>query len=355
METRYPPAPDASSGVGNVLRTGQPELYPEISEFLLLAAAIDEEHRKYIRNLGMKSAMLVPMVARGRTLGVISFVSAESGRRYGSEDLALAQHLARRAALAVDNARLYREAQEAIRVRNELFSSVSHDLKNPITGMKGMAQLLGRQLARLDVQGKERILEGLASIDATATRMTAQLDELLDLARLQSGQAPLLNRRLIDLVSLAREAAHEQERTTERHRITVKAEVPELLGRWDPLRLGRVVTNLISNAIKYSPRGGEVEVTVHEETTEEGSWAVLDVRDHGIGIPAADLDRVFESFQRGGNVEGRIAGTGLGLTSVRQIVELHGGTIGVASREGEGSTFSIRLPLEPAQGAGKAA
>ena len=345
MRDRYPPDRAAPRGIWNVLRTGQPELYPEITDDLIAATARDEEHLRLIRELGMKSAMLVPMVARGRTLGVISLVSAESGRRYGPEDLTLAQHLGRRAALAVDNARLYREAHEAVRVRNELFSSISHDLKNPLTGIKGMAQLLKRQMSRIEMPGKGRLLEGLASIDTTANRMTAQIDELLDLARLQSGQAPLLNRRLTDLVSLARETAEEQQSTTERHRIVVEAQVPELLGNWDALRLTRVATNLISNAIKYSPKGGDVLVTVDREEADAQHWAVLTVSDHGIGIPASDVDRIFEGFQRGRNAEGRIAGSGLGLTSARQIIDLHGGVISVASREGEGTTFTVRLPL----------
>jgi K+-sensing histidine kinase KdpD len=135
--------------------------------------------------------MIVPMVARGRTLGAVSFISAESGRHYGPEDLELAKHLGRRAALAIDNARLYREAQEAISVRNELFSIISHDLKNPLTGIKGMAQLLKRQIARMEIPSKDRVIECLSSIDNTATRMTEQIDELLDLARLQMGRAGL--------------------------------------------------------------------------------------------------------------------------------------------------------------------
>ncbi len=343
---RFPPRADDTIGIANVMRTGQPEIYPEVSEELLVSASRGEEHLKAIREIGMKSVMILPMVARGRTLGAITFVSAESGRRFGSEDLAIAQHLARRSALAVDNARLFREAQDAIKVRNELFSSVSHDLKNPLTGMKGMAQLLERQVARLNIPGKNRILEGLASIDSTATRMTSQIDELLDLASLQMGQSPELKRRPTDLVSLVRGIASEQQRTTERHRIEVRAEGPEIIGNWDALRIARVVTNLVANAVKYSPRGGEVLVTVGQEERGGRPRAVLTVQDHGMGIPAPDLDKVFESFQRGGNVEGSISGTGLGLTSAQQIIQLHGGTIEVASQMDAGSTFTVRLPLE---------
>lgn len=341
-------------GISNVLRTGQPELYADVAS-LLEAAGQDEGLRHEIRDLEVKSAMVVPMLARGRSLGVISFLSTQPGRRYEMDDLGIAQHLARRAALAVDNARLYREAQEAVRVRNELFSSVSHDLKNPLTGIKGMAQLLKRHVARMQTQETERLMEGLSSIDAAATRMTSQIDELLDLARLQVGQSPKLHRRPTDLVKLVMESASEQQRSTERHRIVVKTDLPSLVGEWDSMRLGRLVMNLISNAIKYSPKGGDVEIAVREEGRDGQPWAVLSVRDEGVGIPSADLAKVFDGFHRGGNVEGRITGTGLGLTSARQIAEIHGGSIEVSSQEGSGSTFTVRLPTRSENESGVAA
>ena len=342
---RYAPDMNDLHGVPKVIRSGEPELYSDIPEEMIAQIARDTDHLQIIRETGIKSAMIVPIAARGRTLGAVTFVSAESGRRFEAEDLELAKHLGRRAALAIENARLYREAQEAVRLRNELFSSVSHDLKNPLTGIKGMAQLLKRQITRLEVPGKERMLEGLSSIDTTATRMTAQIDELLDLARLQTGQPLNINRRASDLVSLVREVAADQQRATERHRIVVVATPPELIGQWDPVRLGRVVANLLSNAVKYSPDGGEIRVRVTRENRDGSAWAILTVQDHGIGIPSADLSKVFEGFHRAGNVGGQIAGTGLGLTSARQVVELHGGTIDVASEEGVGSIFTVRLPL----------
>ena len=345
LDVRYAPDMDDAYGVPHVIRTGEPELYSDIPEELIASSARDAEHLQLLRELGVRSAMIVPMSARGHTLGAVTFVSAESGRRYERGDLELVQHLGRRAALAVENARLYREAQEAIRLRNELFSSVSHDLKNPLTGIKGMAQLLKRQIARLEGSGKDKLLEGLSSIDSTANRMTAQIDELLDLARLQTGQPLNISRRPTDMVSLVREVAADQQRTTERHRILVVATSPEMVGDWDPVRLGRVVVNLLSNAIKYSPAGGDVVVRVTREDRDGRPWAVTTVSDQGIGIPTADLPRVFEGFHRAGNVGGQISGTGLGLTSTRQIVELHGGTVDVTSEEGAGSTFTVCLPL----------
>src|SRR5581483_5020436 len=254
-------------------------------------------------------------------------------------------------AAALTNARLYREAQEAVRVRDEFLSAAAHDLKTPLTSVKGMAQLLRRQLTRLPLADGERLLSGLASIDAAATKMGHQLDELLDVTRLQEGEQLELRRRPTDLVVLARRVAAEQQHAADRH-VRVQASLPALVGSWDEVRLGRVLDNLLSNAIKYSPDGGEVVVSVTREAHGPHAWAVLAVTDHGLGIPAADLPRVFERFQRGANVHGRIGGSGIGLASARQIVEQHGGTISVQSTEGAGSTFTVRLPLAHPPGAG---
>jgi signal transduction histidine kinase len=165
------------------------------------------------------------------------------------------------------------------------------------------------------------------------------------LTRLQLGQPLELRRRPADLVELAHRIAAEQQKTTERHRIRVETTRGELRGWWDTVRLTRVLENLVSNAVKYSPDRSEITVTVEREDAGGEAWAVLAVRDQGLGIPAGDLPQIFERFTRASNVTGRIAGTGIGLASARQIVEQHDGTISVESEEGEGSTFTVRLPL----------
>jgi PAS domain S-box-containing protein/excisionase family DNA binding protein len=232
------------------------------------------------------------------------------------------------------------DLQQLLAARDEFLSSAAHDLKNPLANMKAQAQLLQRRVARAGSVQAERVLAGLASIDASATKMTSLVDELLDTARMELGQPIELRRRPTDLVALVRRSAAEHQQTTERHRIRVEA-VPALVGEWDPQRLDRVLTNLIENAIKYSPAGGEILLTVQQE----GDSAVLSVRDHGLGIPAADQPHIFERFRRGTNVRGSIGGTGIGLAGVRSLVESHGGTIGFESEEGSGSTFSVWLPL----------
>jgi signal transduction histidine kinase len=232
------------------------------------------------------------------------------------------------------------------RQKDDFLASAAHDLRNPLTSIKGYADLLRRQISRADLPNAERLLAGLEQIQASGTRMTALLDAVMDLAQLQMGRPLELRRQPMDLVALVRTAVAEQQQLAEGHRIRLKATPATLTGDWDPVRLERVIQNLLSNAIKYSPNGGEVRVTVSRELAATGAWAVLVVQDRGIGIPPADLPHLFERFHRGGNVVGRIAGTGIGLASSRQIVEQHDGSIAVQSRLGRGSTFTIRLPLE---------
>jgi PAS domain S-box-containing protein len=239
--------------------------------------------------------------------------------------------------------RALREAQEALRVRDEFLSSVSHDLRTPLGSIKGLAQLLARQIGRLDIPQAPRLTDQLAGIDRATNKMAAMVDELLDLARLEAGQPLELTRTTVDLVTLAHQYAEEQRRTAPQHEIRVEAAVARLVGVWDQARLERVLANLLSNAVKYSPAGSTVVVRVGTVGAER-PWAELEVEDHGVGIPAADLPHIFERFHRGANVTGQI-GAGIGLAGVKRIIELHGGTIAVVSAEGVGTTVTVRLPL----------
>lgn len=341
----YPLDMNSTFGLPNVLRTGQPEIYPDITESQLAETIHDPEHLRMCLEAGMRSAMIVPMVARKQTLGVISFILADSGRHYGPSDLGMAMELARRAAVAVDNSRLYKRAQEAIGVRDQFLSTVSHDLRNPLTSVKVTAQILMRQLSRSEMDGCEELKEGLARIDSNAAKMNALIGELLDVARLQMGQTLDLHTAPVDLVALARQITGEHQQFTKKHQILVTADVPELVGEWDAARLERAIGNLLSNAVKFSPDGGTITVTVCREQQEDGVRATLSVRDQGIGIPTEDLPTIFERFKRASNAADRVSGIGLGLSSAHQIVEQHGGTITVTSELGKGSNFVISLPL----------
>lgn len=332
--------------IHRVLRTSCSAFFPEIPPAMDGTGCLDDDLAS-LRELGVASLMVVPLVAHGRTLGTMSFACSGAERRYSTADLALAEDLAHRAALAMDNARLYDEIQEAVRIRDEFLSSVSHDLKTPLTAIKGRAQLLRRRSQRRDERNShDWMVEGLAQIDSTATRMSTLINELLDISRLQIGQPLELVRQPTDLVQLVRqEVAERSHQDIGQCDIEVETELPSLIGSWDVDRLGRVLANLIANALKYSPEGGKIILRLTREETSGEGWAVLDVIDQGIGIPAADLPHIFEPFIRAGNVVGRISGTGLGLAGAQRIIEQHGGTIQVTSQEGAGSTFTLRLPL----------
>jgi signal transduction histidine kinase/CheY-like chemotaxis protein len=340
----FPPRRDTPEGAAKALRTGQPVLLPAVPEGFLERATRDHEHLRLARAYNPTSIMYVPLLARGRTLGVLTLARTDPERPYDADDLRLAEDLARRAATAVDNARLHREAQEALRVRDEFLASASHDLKTPLTAIRGMTQILQRRAERLG--GSDTATrEALDTIDTAVTRMSGLVGELLDLTRLETGRPLDLNREPCDLAALVRGVATEHQRLTHLHTIRVQIEPESIPGRFDLARLERAISNLISNAVRYTPDGGEIAVRL---TREEGAGAaaVLQVRDAGIGIPRADLPHIFDRFYRGSNVPGKIVGTGIGLSGVRQIVEQHGGSVHAESVEGQGSTFTVVLPLD---------
>lgn len=373
LQERYPEDPDAPAGVANVLKTGRPEVLQEITDEMIEAGARDAEHLRLLRELRLRSYLIVPMVARGHTLGAITLVAAESGRHYRQTDLTLADELGARAALALDNARLYREAQdqaevhvllnaalresigqrdeavhrleELLRTREEFLASAAHDLKNPLANIKSNVQLLERRARSSRPPDPERLADTLHRIDGMVSRAAAEVDELLDTTRLQMGQALELDRAPMDMVALVRERVAEYAPRSSRHQIHLDANPVEIEGQWDTRRLNRVVGNLLDNAIRYSPDGGLITVTLRHEGEEGAGTLVMSIQDSGVGIPANDLPLIFERFHRAANVRGRIAGTGVGLASACSIVQAHGGTINVDSLEGSGSTFFIRLPL----------
>jgi signal transduction histidine kinase len=251
--------------------------------------------------------------------------------------------------VATENARLYREAREAVRAREYLLSLVSHDLKNPLAAIIGSAKLLRRTAARGAGLDPERVGSGLSRIDLAANKMNLLINELLDFARLQAGQPLELDRRPTDLVGLVQGVVAEHRRLNPHYSIVIEPEVPRLDGLWDAPRLERLLDNLLSNAIKYSAVGSEVRVVLAREGEAHNSSAVLSVHDQGIGIPEQDLPYVFEWFRRASNVTGNIGGSGIGLASARHVAEQHGGSISAQSREGHGSIFTLRLPLADPQ------
>ena len=231
------------------------------------------------------------------------------------------------------------------RQKDEFLAAVSHDLKTPATIIKGRANLLNRALARDEQVPTSTVIEGLTSIDESTIQLVRLVDELLDITRWRMGQAIALDLGPADLVKLANRLATEYRNMSPRHTLDVESNVDRLVGDWDEARIERVLANLLSNAVKYSPRGGGIVIRIAAIDRDDEAWASLSVTDHGIGIPPGELDRVFEPYFRGSNVARSISGTGVGLAGTRHIVDQHAGEIRVESVPGEGTTFTVRLPL----------
>ncbi|HEX8353668.1 MAG TPA: ATP-binding protein, partial [Pyrinomonadaceae bacterium] len=350
LSERYPFDPDAPAGVPAVLRTGRSELYEEVPDEMLVAAAKDEGHLRIMRELGFSSVMVVPLWAHGRTMGVITFVTAESGRRYGAEDIAFAEDLARRASLAVENARLYRQAQEANRIKDEFLATLSHELRTPLTAILGWASML--RGGGFDAAATRRAVE---TIERNARAQRQIVEDVLDVSRIITGNLRL-ELRPVDARSLLQEAVETVRPAAEAKGVYLStllaADVGEVSA--DPDRLRQVLWNLLSNAVKFTQCGGRVEV----ELCREGAQAVVRVGDTGQGISPEFLPHVFDRFRQADmGTTRQHGGLGLGLAIVRHLVELHGGEVTAESAgPGLGSTFRVRLPLrqspradEPAQ------
>lgn len=327
--------------VPEVLRTGESRLFETVGANAFDAGAVKRELARVVRSIGADSAMVVPLSAHGAALGAMVFVSARPERRYTRDDLALAEEIGRRAALAIDNARLYVEARESIRRREDFLSIAAHELRTPVAGLQLALETLLLQLARPAPDG-EAVRQRAEAGKRQITRLVRLIDQLLDVSRVRAGQLNLVPVDL-DLVDLVRSATAQL-----RDDLGAKAKNVDILihapapvcGRWDPARIEQVITNLLSNAIKYG-QGRPVHVVVREE----GQSAIVQVEDQGIGMSPDVTRRLFMPFERG-VAPGHYGGLGLGLHIASQIVRAHGGTISVRSTPGKGSAFTVALPRE---------
>lgn len=331
--TRYPeghPLADALRRQESVL-IGEGDGLPEPE----LTTSVDERHAT--RRLGVRSSLSVPLVARGRPLGVLILAYSDSGRTHGEHDRRLAEELARRAAVALDNARLYREAQDAIELRDDFVSIASHELKTPLTALVLQAQGIARTIGQ-ELPADDPLLARFTTMDRQIERLTQLVNSLLDMSRL-SRDGVELDLEPVDLAALARGVADRfgSELARAGCALTVNADA-EVVGTWDRARLERVVTSLLSNASKYGS-----EQPIELSVVGEGDRARLTVRDHGIGISVENQARIFGRFERA--VSSRhYGGFGLGLWIARQTVGALGGSIRVESTPGAGAVFTVELP-----------
>ncbi|MDP8923991.1 MAG: GAF domain-containing protein, partial [Chloroflexota bacterium] len=333
----YPPDRNDMAGIGKVLRTGEAEILAEIPPSLLEAESDDGRQRETMLALAPRSAMIVPLLARGRTLGAIALFHAESGRRYDDGDLAFVRELAGRAALAVDNARLYREAQHAVRVRDEFLAAASHELRTPLSHVKGFVS----SLRQADVDWDEETRQDfLAEAEREADRLAKLIGDLLDMTRLESGELDRVTRVPVAPVAIVAGGLDRVRGLVGDHPldVCVPSDLAPVLG--DSSQLERVVANLVENAAKYSPPDAPIRVSV-EQT--DGTL-VLCVDDDGPGIPDQYLEQIFDKFFRVRSERAPVPGTGLGLAICRRIVEAHGGRIHAENRPEGGARLVVTLP-----------
>jgi signal transduction histidine kinase len=338
---------------GLVFRTGRPYVMREVDR-KRLRDSVQREHLRALDRVTVTSVMVFPLRTPRGILGTLGVARLAPRAPYTSDEQELVEAVAERAAFAIENARLYRETQEqlaaiqdALRVRDEFLASVSHDLRTPLAAIKGYVQLLQRQAGRAPTLDSERVQQRLGEIDLATTRVIGLVSDLLDLTRLESGRALDLALAETDLVALAREVVRGHQRLAPHHRLGVESGTPELVVMVDRERVERILSNLIGNAVKYSPEGSAIPVKLRPMTSDGTDWAEVLVSDEGIGIPKADLPYVFERFYRAGNVAGFAKGSGIGLATVKQLVDQHGGTVGIESAEGSGTTVTVLLPIRP--------
>jgi PAS domain S-box-containing protein len=340
LHERYPPDPASQNGTWHVIRSGKPVLMAEITDEILEQSIKDPVYLRIIRDLGLRSYIGVPLIARGRTIGVLTFIAAESGHAYGESDVELAEEIGRRAGVAIDNSMLYRTLQENDRRKDEFLAMLGHELRNPLAPIAVAADML-KMVGHAD----PRVARASDVIGRQVRHLNALVNDLLDVSRVTRGLVRL-TKDTVDLAAIV-DSAVEQSRpllASKRHALDVRAGDAGLCVYGDRNRLVQIVVNLLNNAAKYTPEGGHIVVSLR---AAEGR-AVIEVADNGIGIDPALLPHVFDLFTQGERTADRAqGGLGIGLALVRTIVGLHDGEITARSDgPGRGSTFTVSLPLD---------
>jgi signal transduction histidine kinase/FixJ family two-component response regulator len=331
------PPPDATGPQAQALRSGQSVLLTDLD-----TSAYEPMSTDALDNGGFKSMIAVPLIARERRLGVLTFVAAESGRRYSESDLAIAEEIGRRAAIAIDNAELYEQAQRTIRARQDLLAIVSHDLKSPLSAILMATMLLRNASPTEEPETREKRTD---MIERSVHRMNRLLGDLLDIASMEAGHLAVETQRHA-VASLLSEAVELQVGGAQQKQLRLEKVLPdeEIEVDCDRGRILQVVGNLIGNAIKFTGKGGSVTVAAESH----GEETLISVADSGPGIEPAELSHVFDRFWQAKKTAH--LGTGLGLAIAKALVEAHGGRIWVESTLGHGATFFFTIPTAQARG-----
>ena len=358
LTRQYPTDWSAEDGMAAVIRDGQPMFIPVVTDAMIEAGARDPEHLALLRALQFSSVIVVPLLARGHTVGVLTLCHTESGRHYDAADLTLAQDLAKRAALAVDNARLYRDAErarqaaeDANRSKSQFLATMSHELRTPLNAIAGHVQLLDLGLHGPVTDAQHQALE---RVNRAQRHLLGLINDVLNYARLESGRVefdvqPVLVRDVVRDIWPMVEPQLAAKGLTSEARLPEGMEQAPLRVLADREKFGQILLNLLSNAVKFTPAvrdgvPGRVVVEVRSEPSPDRRVQVR-VIDTGVGIAAAKLDTVFEPFvQVQSELTREVGGTGLGLAISRDLARGMGGELTAESTPGVGSTFTLTLP-----------
>lgn len=345
---KFPPDPRNREAIYDAARRARPILIKKVTKkWLENSSRIPEEH-EVMEKLGLHSLSIIfaPLKSRGRVIGVLTLVLNRKNFFYSEADVLLAEELANRAGVAVDNARLYTEAQDALRARDEFLSIASHELKTPLTSILLQLQTVLQNIRQHATKYTEtdqytvKIIEMLESTEQQSRRLAKLISDLLNVSLVSTGRLQLEKER-VDLTGIVKDVLTNFSMQFKRNKTKVifKNSTKPLIGIWDKVRLEQVISNLVSNAIKY---GRQKPITI--SVKNDNKCGVFTIKDRGIGIKKEDQARIFERFKRGVSTSD-YRGLGVGLYISRQIVDAHGGKIELRSKEGKGATFTVCLPL----------
>jgi PAS domain S-box-containing protein len=335
ISTRYRPDWRGPTISGRVLASGDAEFLPDVPQSYLDSVTRDARHRELIEALGPRSVVVVPLESRGRTIGVIGLARTVGRKPFDVDEFELAQELARRAATAIDNSRLYDELRSADRQKDDFLAMLAHELRNPLAAID-----YATHLSHISPEQADNANE---IIHRQVRQLSRLIDDLLDVSRITRNKIEL-QKEPIDAATLINRAAGTARPLIEEqhHRFDVDVTPGEMPLYADPTRVEQVIVNLLTNAAKYTPQGGQITLKAYPENDQ----IVVKVIDTGVGIPREMLPRVFELFtQVNPQIDRTKGGLGIGLTVVRRLTEMHGGTVSATSEGlGKGSEFTVRLP-----------
>lgn len=337
---KYPTDLNANAGVAGVLKSGKTEFYPVVTHEMIKKTAKNKEHLRLMETINFVSLIICPLIVHHHTAGTIIFVSSTQKKHFTKTDVSVAEELAHRAAIAIENASLYTDAQKAINLRDSFISLASHELKTPVTSLKMYTQALNRQFEK---RGDTNLQSYFEKIDQQTDKLTRLVNDLLNVSKIQHGKLEFTFE-TININEVVKETVDALQEITRKHKIIIEGKIKEKVYA-DQYRIYQVLTNLLTNAVKYSPHADRIIVRLMSKKDE----AVVTVQDFGIGIETNQQDKIFNQFYRVISPEEKTyPGLGMGLFISSEIIKRHGGSIIVESSIGYGSQFSFTLPLLPA-------